>query len=119
MSQSIRTLGERTVHGSRQRATITTTFSRGSSTVLPAIIIGEAGGTYSVAIQEADGEPSDVLTFVGILPLLPGGTFEVGNPVALLFQANEPVPSILATGGGTSFEGSAVYVVFGGLGFAS
>ena len=119
MSQNIRSLAERTAQQKQVRATVDVDQRESTSFVLPGIVtVSSGGGVYTVAVVEQDGQASTTNVYTNIFSLLPGGEFAVNDSVALLFQPGESTPAIFATGGG-GISGDAVYVVFGGLGFAS
>lgn len=118
MSQNIRSLAERTAQAQQLRASVDVDRREASSFILPGIVTVASSGVYTVAVQEADGQPSLTNVYTNVFPLLPGGEFQVNDGVALLFQPGETVPAILATGG--TFDPSGiVYLITGNLGFTS
>ena len=77
------------------------------------IISGANNGVYTVGLLAADGNVAESLPGIRSWG---GAVFAPGDRVLVGWIGDRPIPIILGSGGG---GGSAVYVVTGGLGFAS
>lgn len=78
-------------------------------------VVGVDGnGVYTVQILAADGSGVDTIPGVRTWGV---GAVDLGAEVWLTWEGGRPVPWIV--GGGGSGSGEGVYIVTGGLGFAS